>query len=91
MLSGVFYSFHDVRKKRRRKCREALFQVPVTPKLGTQEIARQAILMLANTLIIIYHLCFLLLKLYKNCLNKTIFDVAITINIISINYHTASS
>ena len=44
---------------------------------------RQAILMLAVTiLIIIYHACFLLLKLYKNCLNKTIFDVAITTIII---------
>ena len=39
---------------------------------------RQAIQMLAVTiLIIIYHACFLLLKVYKNGLNQTIFDVAI--------------
>ena len=67
----VLYSFYDVRKRRRRRCREALFQVPVTPKPGTQRVARQAILMLAVILlIIIYHACFYLWSFTKNLIIK---------------------
>ena len=62
----VLYSFYDVRKRRRRKCREASFQVLVTPKPGTQRVSRQAIPMLATTLIIIYHACFTSEVLQKN-------------------------
>ena len=75
----LLFSFYDVRKRRRRKCREALFQVPVTSKSVTPGVTRQAIPMLADTNTYHYLSCmFLLLKFYKNWLNKTIFVVAIT-------------
>ena len=74
-----FILFTTLENRRRRRCREALFQVPVTPKPGTQRATRQAILMLAVTTYQYLSCMFSLLKFYQKLdYQNYFFDVAIT-------------
>ena len=74
----VLYSSYDVRKRRRRRSSRALFQGPVHSKARNPRSFKASH---PDACYYTYHYLsciFLLLKFYKNCLNKTIFDVAIT-------------